>query len=327
MSQLTPKTRVGLPSFIEPAMVRDFPPDAEIVPVDPLGTEPVEVEFLLAPWSQKQVDAVLPRLRGARVVQSFGAGIEGLLPLMPPGAILCNARNLHNTPTAEWVVTAILASLKFLPMYAELQRAGRWVTDAEADRNYQDIYSTQAPTPLAPLCEELAGKTVLIVGYGAIGRAIEERLAAFETRILRVARSAREGVAPVSELTALLPQADVVVIITPMTPETRHLIDASAIARMKQGALLVNAARGGVVDTDALVAALEQKRIRAALDVTDPEPLPAGHPLWHAPGLLLTPHIAGSSPIYLKRVVGFAKAQLERYMSGQPLLNVIENSY
>jgi phosphoglycerate dehydrogenase-like enzyme len=260
-------------------------------------------------------------------VQSFGAGIEGLLPLIPKGAILCNARNLHNVPTAEWTVTAILASLKFLPMYARLQSAARWVRRADADANYRSIYGDRSGSTLPVLCEELSGKTVLIVGYGAIGQAIEERLVAFEPVILRVARSAREGVSPVSDLPTLLPQADVVVLITPLTPDTHHLIDAPAIALMKQGALLVNAARGGVVDTDALVSALEQKRIRAALDVTDPEPLPEDHPLWRAPGLLLTPHVAGSSPVYLQRVVGFASEQLGRYMRGEPLLNVIESSY
>jgi phosphoglycerate dehydrogenase-like enzyme len=324
---MPPKIRVGIPSFVDDALLERFPPEAEIVKIDPQSKGELDVEFLLAPWSQGQVDLVLPRLRGTRIVQSFGAGIEGLLPLIPEGAVLCNARNLHNVPTAEWALTAILASLKFLPMYAKLQSEARWVRRADADSNYQAIYGTPGTSILPVLCEELAGKTVLIVGYGAIGKAIEERLAAFEPTILRVARSPREGVSPVSELPSLLPQADVVVLITPLTPETHHLIDAAAIALMKQGALLVNAARGAVVDTDALVAALEQRRIRAALDVTDPEPLPETHPLWRAPGLLLTPHVAGSSPVYLKRVIDFAQAQLVRYMRGEPLHNVIESSY
>ncbi len=318
---------MGVPSFVSRELLEPFPPEAEIVPIDPEGTGAIEVEFLLAPWAQAQVDAVLPRVRGTRVVQSFGAGIEGLLAHIPPGAILCNARNLHNVPTAEWAVTAILASLKFLPLYARLQAAGRWVTGDTARAHYREIYPAEEPSALPILVEELAGKTVLIVGYGAIGKAIEERLQAFAPKILRVARSARAGVSPVSELHALLPQADVVVLITPLTPDTRQLIDAAALARMKQGALLVNAARGGVVDTDALVAALEQRRIRAALDVTDPEPLPDEHPLWRAPGLLLTPHVAGSSPVYLRRVVGFAREQLERYLRGEALLNVIEDAY
>ncbi len=327
MTEPARRMRVGVPSFVHQTLLEGFPPEVDVVLVDPDGTEPVEVEFLLAPWSQKHVNGVLPRLRGAKVVQSFGAGIEGLLPLMPAGATLCNARNLHNVPTAEWAVTAILASLKFLPFYTGLQREGRWISATAADENYAGIYGEADPGALPILCEELAGKTVLIVGYGAIGKAIEERLVAFEPKIVRVARSAKEGVSSVADLPELLPHADVVVLITPLTPETRHLIDAAAIARMKRGALLVNAARGGVVDTDALIAALEERRIRAALDVTDPEPLPAGHPLWRAPGLLITPHVAGSSPVYLKRVVGFAQAQVGRYLSGEQLLNVITSAY
>lgn len=319
--------RIGVPSFLPDELLQGFPAGTELIRVDPASTGQIEVEFLLAPWFQSQVAAVLPRLHGTRVVQSFGAGIEGLLPLIPEGAILCNARNLHNVPTAEWAVAAILASLKFLPMYAQLQAQEHWITDKEADAHYQAVYRATLPASLPVLVEELAGQTVLIVGYGAIGKAIEDRLAAFGPVILRVARSAHPGVAPVTELSALLPKADVVVLITPLTPETRHLIDAAAIARMKRGALLVNAARGGVVETDALVAALEQRRIRAALDVTDPEPLPAGHPLWRAPGLLLTPHVAGSSPLYLKRVVAFAQAQAGRYLRGEPLENVISNTY
>ena len=329
------KTRVGVPSFVPGALLAGFPAEAEVVPVDAESAGELEVEFLLAPWSQAQVHRVMPRLRGVKVVQSFGAGIEGLLPLMPEGATLCNARNLHNAPTAEWAVAAILASLKFFPFYAELQSEGRWVTGAEANAQYQAIYQAKSassqqdslPLVLPVLVEELAGKTVLIVGYGAIGKAIEERLAGYEVTILRVARTARDGVSPVDALPSLLAHADVVVLITPLTPQTRHLMNAETIGQMKQGALLVNAARGGVVDTEALVAALEQRRIRAALDVTDPEPLPAGHPLWRAPGLLLTPHVAGSSPVYLKRVVEFAQAQVGRYVRGEPLQNVITSAY
>jgi len=330
---MTETKRVGVPSFIDGSLLTGLAALGEVVRVDPESADPVEVEFLLAPWSQRQVDAVMPRLRGTKVVQSFGAGIEGLLPLLPEGAILCNGRNLHNAPTAEWAVTAILASLKFLPLYAQLQGAGRWISSSEADANYASIYGDPSSpggperTTLPILCEELAGKTVLIVGYGAIGKAIEDRLLAFGPEILRVARTPREGVSPVSELPELLGRADVVVLITPMTPETHHLIDRAAMARMKQGALLVNAARGGVVDTEALVEALEQRHIRAALDVTDPEPLPDGHPLWRAPGLLITPHVAGSSPEYLKRVVAFAEAQFGRYLRGEPLWNVIESAY
>jgi phosphoglycerate dehydrogenase-like enzyme len=144
---------------------------------------------------------------------------------------------------------------------------------------------------------------------------------------IRVARSARPGVEAVDKLSDLLPAADIVVLILPLTAETQHLINAEAIARMKQGALLVNAARGPVVDTDALVKALTEKRIRAALDVTDPEPLPEGHPLWSAPNLLLTPHVGGSSPLYMSRAFDLVAEQVQRFAEGEPLKNVVEGDY
>jgi phosphoglycerate dehydrogenase-like enzyme len=177
------------------------------------------------------------------------------------------------------------------------------------------------------LVDEMEVKTVLIVGYGSIGSAIESRLKPFGPRILRVARRAREGVAPVSQLDELLPQADIVVLITPLTPETMHLMNADRIAKLKRGALLVNAARGQLVQIDALTQALVDGRIRAAIDVTDPEPLPAGHPLWKAPNLLITPHIAGASAQFLKRALALASEQAQRFARGEPLINVVEAGY
>ena len=177
------------------------------------------------------------------------------------------------------------------------------------------------------LVDEMEVKTVLIVGYGSIAGAIESRLTPFGPQILRVARRAREGVAPVSQLDDLLPQADMVVLITPLTPETVHLMNADRIAKMKRGALLVNAARGQLVDTDALTKALNDGKIRAALDVTDPEPLPPGHPLWKAPNLLITPHIAGASAQFLRRALQLASEQAQRFARDEPLINVVEAGY
>jgi phosphoglycerate dehydrogenase-like enzyme len=319
--------RVGIPSLIDKEWLTGFPAGAELVRMNPDQTSEIEVEFLLAPWNLSHAKQILPRVRGVKVVQAGTAGIEGLLPLIPAGATLCNAQGIHDAPTAEWTLTAILGALKFLPLYMQLQQEGRWVNREDADRNYGAIHPEALPSPTQLLIEELYGKTVLIVGYGAIGKAIEARLLPFEVEIMRIARTARPGVSAVSELHTLLPLADVVVLITPLTPETRHLMDAAALARMKQGALLVNAARGAVVDTDALVAALEARHILAALDVTDPEPLPTGHPLWRAPGLLLTPHIATSSTWYLKRVLALTRTQVARYVEGQPLENVIRGAY
>ena len=172
-----------------------------------------------------------------------------------------------------------------------------------------------------------AARRCLIVGYGSIGAAVEARLAPFGCKFLRVARSARDGVAPVSALDDLLPRADIVILTTPLTSQTRGLINAARILRMKRGALLVNAGRGAVVETDALVRALNEGRIRAALDVTDPEPLPPDHPLWQAPNLLITPHIATDTPRFMRRAFAFAAEQAQRFARGVPLLNIIRGEY
>jgi phosphoglycerate dehydrogenase-like enzyme len=168
---------------------------------------------------------------------------------------------------------------------------------------------------------------VLIVGYGSIGAAVERRLAGFDVTVRRVARRPRDGVAGLADLPALLPQADVVVLLVPFTAETAGMVDRAFLARMKDGALLVNAARGAVVVTDALLGELASGRLRAAADVTDPEPLPPGHPLWTAPGMLITPHVAASTPVSTRRVAGFVREQAEAYLRGEPLRNVITDTY
>ena len=164
---------------------------------------------------------------------------------------------------------------------------------------------------------------MLIVGYGSIGAAVERRLAGWEVTITRIARNERPGVRPIGELHQILPQADVVVILLPVTDETRHLVNADFLGRMKDGALLVNAARGAIVDTDALLKELTSTRIKAALDVTEPEPLPKDHPLWRAPGLLLTPHVGGAVTEARARAYRVVREQLQRYAAGEPLRNVI----
>ena len=138
-----------------------------------------------------------------------------------------------------------------------------------------------------------------------------------------MARRAREGVEPVERLADAVAGADVVVVLAPLAEDTRGLIDAEVIARMPDGALLVNAGRGPVVDTDALVEALQAGRIRAALDVTDPEPLPADHPLWALDGVFITPHNAGDTPEAERAAQALARAQMLRYRAGLPLEHVV----
>ena len=170
----------------------------------------------------------------------------------------------------------------------------------------------------------LADKTVLILGYGSIGEAIERRLLPFEVNVIRVASRARpDGVHGVDELPELLPQADVVIVITPLTPATRHLVDGKFLASMRDGGLLVNVSRGGVVDTDALLAELNRGRLRAALDVTDPEPLPSDHPMWSAPGIVISPHVGGNSSAFLPRAARLVRAQVAKFVAGEPVDNVV----
>jgi phosphoglycerate dehydrogenase-like enzyme len=325
MSRTTLK--VGVSDAVDHDLYRLLPDgiSLELIPLRP--TSPVEIEFWITPPWTSHAEQQLPFLRGMRVAQATVAGVDGLLKLMPPGVVLCDGRGIHNISTAEWAVTAILASLKYFPLYNDLQKGAVWSRRKEAEQHYYALHPPVTRPYPNILCEELHTQRVLIVGYGAIGRAIEERLQPFGPIITRIARTARDGVHSIDHLPELLPSADIVVLIVPFTSETTGLIGAKELALMKQGALLVNAARGPVVVTDALLAALHNGRISAAIDVTDPEPLPDGHPLWSAPNLLITPHIASSTPQFMVRAMQFAAAQIGRYLRGEPLENIVTGEY
>src|SRR3569833_1859022 len=213
------------------------------------------------------------------------AGTEWIPAAVGPHVTICNARGAHNISTAEWTTSATLAMLKHIPVFLDVQRAGERKRRFEATTEYERVSGDARQHYPPVMLEELTGKRVLLVGYGAIGKEIERLLEPFRVELTRVARTARENptVQAVSELDALIPLAQVIVLILPATAESRGLIGARLFALMEQGTLLVNAARGPVVNTDALVAALNSGRVRAALDVTDPEPLPVGHPLWCCP--------------------------------------------
>jgi phosphoglycerate dehydrogenase-like enzyme len=279
----------------------------EVYDGDAFPSDPADVVFWVPPFlAPGLVAEALEKLPALEVIQLLSAGAEVWADRVPVGVTLCDARGVHDSSTSEWVLTAILASVRGFVEFGRAQVERRW-----------------AYTPT----DELAGKRVLIVGAGAVGAAVSRRLEPFDVEITSVARRAREGVHPVEALPGLLPDADIVVLIVPLTPATRGLADAEFLGRMRDGALLVNAARGPVVDTAALVAELRSGRLRAAVDVTDPEPLPAGHPLWDVPGLLLTPHVAGSVPGLRRRAFGLVGEQLRRYAEGVPLENVVSDGY
>jgi phosphoglycerate dehydrogenase-like enzyme len=318
--------RVGYPANLLPELLREFPEGIELIPVSDKIDDDVEIDVWIPdPYPARAVRA-WPHLRGVRLVLSMLAGTDWISGVVGPHVTICNAHNAHNASTAEWALAAILAMLKRFPLFLDIQHSGNWRRRNEASAAYAAITGDARPHHPQVMIEDLNGKTVLIVGYGAIGKEIERMLAPFHVEVMRVARSARQNpdVHAVSSLDDLLPRADVVVLILPHTPESHHLIDRPQIARMRQGALLVNAARGAIVHTEALIEALQAGRIRAALDVTDPEPLPEGHPLWSCPNLLITPHIGATTPSFAGNALRVVAAELRRYMNNEPLQNVVQ---
>lgn len=299
-------------------------PDGALV--DELGPIPDGVELRSLPLSGPlpdgldQVDVAvssvdtrlqdreaIPRMTRLALLQSLHAGVEPLLPLVPPGATLCNASGVHDGPVAEWVVATTLALRRRLPELADSQRAGRWDAGGGGD--------------------DLDGARILIVGMGSIGRRAASMFEAFGASVTGVARTARGGVAGVESLPGLIPTADVVVLLVPLTADTAGMVDARFLDSMRDGAALINAARGALVEVEPFLDALRSGRLRAAVDVTDPEPLPDGHPLWSAPGLLITPHVAGSVPRWRARAYRFVGHQLRRFVAGEPLENERTSGY
>ena len=277
-----------------------------------LPSDPAAVRFWVPPFASVAPGAtLLPRMTGLRAVQLLSAGADAWVGRVPSGVRLCDARGVHDASTSEWVLTAALAALRRFPAFVRAQQRHEWA------------YAAETPTP------ELTGRRVLLIGAGSIGAAIAAKLAPFDVELTRVARTARpaEGVHGVDELPDLLPQAQVVVLVVPLTRQTRGLVSAGFLKALPDGALLVNAARGPVVDTEALLAEVRTGRISAALDVTDPEPLPAGHGLWDLPNVLITPHVGGSVQGLLPRGYRLAGEQLRRFAAGEPLINEVVDGY
>lgn len=286
-------------------------PDGTAPPVElhvwPMTDDPaVEPALVVLPYLHAaQVLWRLKDLPGLRVVQTLTAGYESVLPALPGGVTLCTAAGVHDTSTAELAVGLAIASLRGLDTFARNALSGRWT---------------------AQVRPSLADRRVLLVGSGNVGRAIAARLIPFEVQLTRVASRARVDengrVHGVDELPRLLPDHDVVVLAVPLTDSTRGMVDDAFLAAMPDGALLVNVARGPVVDTEALLAQVQAGRLLAALDVTDPEPLPSDHPLWTAPGVLISPHVGGNTTAFPPRARALLRDQLERFAAGSPLRNV-----
>lgn len=279
---------------------------------DAFPADPADCVFYVTPYMKSPQVTVRPlaAMPAVRVVQTLTAGIDhvlGGLGDLRPGVRLCNAAGVHSASTAELALALTLASLRGIPGMVRGQDREEWRSG---------------------FYDALADKSVLIIGYGSIGSAIEDRLVAFECGpVARVARTARTGargpVHALADLPGLLPSADVVILVTPLTEATRGLVGADFLGRMKDGALLVNVSRGPVVDTESLLAEVESGRLHAALDVTDPEPLPAGHPLWHAPNVLITPHVGGSSSAFEPRAKRLLARQLTRFAAGEPVEHTV----
>jgi len=301
---------VWVPRGFDAAMLQLLPGGVEVreIPDGAVPEHPGRGDIVIPHVRRSILRDLLARLDNLRVVQTLSAGVDLVVDLIPDGVVLCDARGVHDVPVSEWVLAVILAMQRDLPRYVRQQTNGNW---------------QPAPAP----AHEVNGMEVLVLGHGSIGRAVEQRLTSFGARVTGVALHAREGTRGVDDLPSLLPGADAVVVLLPLTEQTRGMVGADFVARMKPGAILVNAGRGPVADTQAISDAVQAGRIRAALDVAAPEPLPRDHPLWHTEGALITPHIAGTSDAFLGRAWRFVAEQVQRYLDGEPLLNVVSEGY
>jgi phosphoglycerate dehydrogenase-like enzyme len=244
--------------------------------------------------------ARMPRLR---VLQLTTAGYDGALEFVRPGVTLCNARGVHDASTAELAVGLAIAGRRGFVGFAQGQLTGDWRHETRPS---------------------LTDARIAVVGYGSIGKTVHRTLAGFEVSVVPFSRSGRDGAEKVERLPELIGGFDVVILVLPLTAESSRMFDSDLLGRMKDGALLVNVARGGIVDTPALLAEVTAGRLTAALDVTDPEPLPPDHPLWRAPNVLITPHVGGDTSAFEPRARRLVQEQLRRLSRGEPLENVVE---
>ena len=246
--------------------------------------------------------APIAGMSSLQVIQSPNAGVDDVIPLRPKGVTLCNAAGVHDASTAELAVGLTIASRRGFYEFAKNQSKGQWLHTSSAS---------------------LTDSKVAIVGHGNIGKTIAHMLSGFDIDVTSFSRSGGDGALTIDNFDRLLPSFDVIILIVPLNEQTRYFISEERLTAMKTGASLINVARGAIVDTDALLRHLNSGRISCALDVTDPEPLPAGHPLWSAPNTIITPHVGGDSKAFDPRGRALVESQLGRFAAGQPLINVV----
>ena len=291
-----------VPDVLQPA-ITDVP--MGIVDFDGVGKDVdlTNVGFYVPPYLGPRLTLeLMEEMPSLEVVQLLTAGFDTALAYVPEHVTLCNAVGVHESGTAELALALVLASLRGIDDYARAMPQGLWIHDCRPS---------------------LVDRKVIVVGAGGVGRAIADRLIPFEVEVTLIAQSKRPGVLAISELPKLLPQADIVILAVPLSAGTKGLVNNDFLNRMREGALLVNVARGAVVDTDALVQHVQQGHIRAALDVTDPEPLPIDHPLWRTPGILISPHVGGDSTAFVPRAKRLVDSQLRLWKDGSPLEHVV----
>jgi len=274
-------------------------------PVDSLSKSELSEITIYVPTymgGKKSLDPIsdLPNLR---TVQLLTAGYEDVVPFMRNDQILCNARGVHDFSTSELAISLILAHFKNHREFAASQSQGMW--------NHKTI-------------DSLYGKEIAIIGAGSVAQRLKSMLAPFECKVTMFGQGAREGVEAISTAQASVGKFDCVVLLVPLTSDTRNLVDSAFLAAMKDGALLVNVARGAVVNTEALCAELKTKRLFAALDVTDPEPLPKEHPLWELKNCTVVPHVGGDSTAFEPQAHAFLAEQFHRMAQGQQPINIID---
>jgi len=306
----SPRLLVSVPEATLREALGEAPDGVEIIEWDMSGPAPVDaIDIVVPPYMNATNKLAQLENVKTRLVQNQAIGYDGVEKVLPIGHVFANAATVHETSTAELALALILASQRGIPGFVRAADEGRW-----------------APVRY----ESLADRTVLLVGYGGVNKAIEARLVPFETTVVRVARTARTDerglIYALESLPELLPLADIVVIGVPLNKSTTHLVDDAFLSLMRDGSLLVNIARGPVADTDALLAHAASGRLRLALDVTDPEPLPQGHPLFALPNVLISPHVGGVSSAMLPRMARLVNEQIARMLRGDEPVNVVLHS-